>query len=151
MKHLNASRNYTQNSQQWQKHQKWCSCLPKKKKKKALKRDLILCRPQSPRKCKYAITLLFVSSVLLYRPVNCALNKKGFGPQVPDYYSHDENVLSCFCFAPSSSPPQWLYAVPCSPALISVSERHHVRPCISRRLFPVCEAAIIFGTAQFWM
>lgn len=26
----------------------------------------------------------------------------------------------------------------------SVSERHHVRPCTSRRLFPVSEAAIVF-------
>lgn len=43
--------------------------------------------------CNY--TLLFMSSVLQYRPVNCALNKKTLEPQVPDY--HDDNVLSCFC------------------------------------------------------
>lgn len=135
------------NGWQWQKHQKLCSCPPKKN----FEESFILFRPQSPQVqiCNY--TLLFVSSMLQYRPVNCALKKKGFWPKVPHYYSHDENVLSCFCIAPSSSLPQWLYAVPHSLALISVSERHHVRPCTSRRLFPVCKAAIIFGTAQCWM
>lgn len=91
------------------------------------------------------------SSVLKYRPVNCAFKREKVSD--PESQTTIPMVTVSSLVFVGRFPSQWLYAVVHNPALVSVSERHDVKqPCTGRRLLS-CERSShhFFGTAQCWM